>query len=70
MRFFKEIRKEKGCSQQEFADYLGVPRATYASWERRVYETPSSVLPAAREFSGWSISRFYREFEDEVSYAT
>jgi len=30
-----EARKDKGLSQQQVADLLGIPVKTYANWERR-----------------------------------
>ena len=30
----KELRKEKGLSQKEFAEKLGIAVSTYANWEQ------------------------------------
>lgn len=31
---FKELRTESGMTQQQFADYFGIPKRTIEDWER------------------------------------
>lgn len=31
---FKELRRASGMTQQQFADYFGIPKRTIEDWER------------------------------------
>ena len=44
------IRNKKNISQQEIADFLGIDRKTYVSWEAGTVDIKSSYLPKLAEF--------------------
>jgi DNA-binding transcriptional regulator YiaG len=31
---FKDLRRESGMTQQQYADYFGIPKRTIEEWER------------------------------------
>ena len=50
-----ELRKDAGLSQYELADYVGVPQANIAFWERSEKPPRSEVLPKMAEALGVSV---------------
>lgn len=44
------IRNRSNISQQEVADFLGVDRKTYVSWEAGTADIKSSYIPKLAEF--------------------
>lgn len=50
-----KMRKEKGFSQQELSDRLGMPRSTYATYEQGVRETSMETLIKTCEICGFDI---------------
>lgn len=50
-----ELRKEAGLSQYELANYVGVPQANIAFWERSEKPPRSEVLPKMAEALGVSV---------------
>jgi transcriptional regulator with XRE-family HTH domain len=55
------LRNKNNVSQQEIADYLGVDRKTYISWESGMVDIKSSYLPKLAEFLHVEIRDLYRE---------
>lgn len=51
-KFLKKLRKEKGISQYELADILGVPRSSISKWERGNMNVTSKNLALLSEFYG------------------
>ena len=50
--FLAELRKEKGVTQKELADYLNVSDKTVSHWECDNYSPDISVIPVLAEFFG------------------
>ena len=50
--FLSELRKEKGLTQKEIADYLNVSDKTVSHWECDKYSPDISVIPILAEFFG------------------
>lgn len=40
----KEMRKVKGYTQKQVADFIGVPQTTYSGYEQAKNETPAEIL--------------------------
>ena len=57
----KKIRSRNGVSQQEVADFLGVDRKTYMSWEADAADIKSSYIPKLAEFLHVEIKDLFRE---------
>jgi transcriptional regulator with XRE-family HTH domain len=57
----KVIRNKKNISQQDVADYLGVDRKTYVSWEAGTADIKSSFIPKLAEFLHVEINDLFRE---------
>ena len=55
MNELQRIRKEKGVSQQELADALGVTQGTISAWESGRWNPTVENLRAAAQFLGVSI---------------
>jgi transcriptional regulator with XRE-family HTH domain len=55
------IRNKKNISQQEIADFLGVDRKTYVSWEAGISDIKSSYIPKLAEFLHIEINDLFRE---------
>lgn len=49
------LRKDAGLSQYELADYVGVPQANIAFWERSEKPPRSEVLPKMAEALGVTV---------------
>ena len=41
---FKELRKQSGMTQKQFADYFGIPHRTIQNWEGNVNKCPEYLL--------------------------
>ena len=41
---FKELRQKSGMTQQQFADYFGIPKRTVEDWERGVSKCAKYLL--------------------------
>lgn len=52
MNKLKELRKEKGLTQQELAEVLGVTKLTIANWENGKHELKIGVAEELAEFFG------------------
>ena len=50
--FLSELRKEKGLTQKEIADFLNVSDKTVSHWECDKYSPDLSVIPILAEFFG------------------
>ena len=50
--FLSELRKEKGLTQKEVADFLNVSDKTVSHWECDKYSPDISVIPVLAEFFG------------------
>lgn len=51
----KTLRELKGYTQQEIADAIGIPRATYCSYERNQREPTAVVTKRIANFLGVSL---------------
>lgn len=40
----KEVRKQMGMNQNDFADYFGIPHRTMQDWEREERQMPDYLL--------------------------
>ena len=41
---FKELRQGSGMTQQQFAEYFGIPKRTIENWERGANKCPGYLL--------------------------
>lgn len=63
----KRIRKEKGITQEQLADKVGVSAQAVSKWELSSYPDPQ-LLPAIADFLGVSIDELFgRPTEKEIS---
>ena len=58
--FLSELRKEKGITQRELADYLAVSDKTISHWECDKYSPDLSVIPILAEFFGVTCDELLR----------
>ena len=58
--FLSELRKEKGLTQKEIADYLNVSDKTVSHWECDKYSPDISVIPVLAEFFGVTCDEILR----------
>lgn len=56
--FIATLRKEKGITQQELGDYLGVTNKTVSRWETGKYMPDIAVIPELCNFFDISINEF------------
>ena len=56
--FIATLRKEKGITQQELGDYLGVTNKTVSRWETGKYMPDIAVIPELCKFFDISINEF------------
>ena len=62
----KIIRSRSSISQQDIADYLGIDRKTYVSWESGTVDIKSSYIPKLAEFLRVEISDLFKEKSSEI----
>jgi len=55
------LRTKQSISQQEVADYLGVDRKTYVSWEAGDADIKSSYIPKLAEILQVEINDLFKE---------
>lgn len=55
----KELRKQKGWTQMQFANSLNVSQPTIVNWESIEIYPPSGILPQIAELLGCSIDDLY-----------
>jgi transcriptional regulator with XRE-family HTH domain len=55
------LRTKKNISQQEIADFLGIDRKTYLSWEAGTVEIKSSYIPKLAKYLQVEINDLFRE---------
>jgi transcriptional regulator with XRE-family HTH domain len=60
------IRNKKNVSQQDVADFLGVDRKTYISWESGEVDIKSSYIPKLAEFLHVEIGDLFRNKPSEI----
>lgn len=60
------LRNKNNISQQEIADFLGIDRKTYISWESGVVDIKSSYIPKLAEFLQVEITDLFREKPSEI----
>ena len=74
--FLSELRKEKGLTQKEIADYLNVSDKTVSYWECDKYSPDLSVIPVLADFFGVTCDEILRgerkapEDNKYISYET
>lgn len=56
-----ELRQQKGCSQQEIADYLGVTREAYSHYERNTREPNLEIIVKLIQFYQIEVSELINE---------
>ena len=61
----KVLRNKKHVSQQDVADFLGVERKTYISWEEGA-DVKSSYIPKLAEYFQVEINDLFRENSKEI----
>ena len=57
----RKLRSQRHASQQEVADFLGVERKTYVSWEAGMADIKSSHIPKLAEFLKVEINDLFRK---------
>ncbi len=55
-KFIAELRKEKGLTQEQFGEKVGVTNKTVSRWETGIYLPPADVLIIMSELFGVSIN--------------
>lgn len=55
-KFIAELRKEKGLTQEQFGEKVGVTNKTVSRWETGTYLPPADVLLIMSELFGVSIN--------------
>jgi len=55
------LRTKQNISQQEIADFLGIDRKTYLSWEAGETDIKSSFIPKLAEFLQVEINDLFKE---------
>jgi len=55
------LRSKQNISQQEIADFLGVDRKTYVSWESGTADIKSTYIPKLAEFLQVEINDLFKE---------
>lgn len=45
---FKELRRQSGMTQRQFAEYFGIPRRTIENWETEVNQCADYVIELMR----------------------
>lgn len=55
-RFLKSLRKERGMTQEQLAERLGVTAKTISRWETGVYLPPAEMLLALSELYGLTVN--------------
>lgn len=55
----KELRKSRKLTQQNVADFLGIPYKTYQNYEREVREADSAILCRLADLYGVSLDALY-----------
>ena len=74
--FLSELRKEKGLTQKEIADYLNVSDKTVSHWECDKYSPDISAIPVLADFFGVTCDEILRgerkapEENKYISYET
>ena len=62
----RKIRNKKNVSQQEIADFLGVDRKTYVSWEAGAADIKSSYIPKLAEFLHVEIGDLFKDKAGDI----
>lgn len=62
----RRIRKEKGITQEQLAEKVGVSPQAVSKWEISSYPDPQ-LLPAIADFLGVTIDKLYGRGDDEIS---
>ena len=60
------IRSKKNVSQQEIADFLGIDRKTYVSWEAGAADIKSSFIPKLAEFLHVEINDLFKDKPGDI----
>jgi transcriptional regulator with XRE-family HTH domain len=60
------LRNKKNISQQEIADFLGIDRKTYVSWESGETDIKSSHIPKLAEYLQVEINDLFRERSNNI----
>ena len=60
-RNIERLRKEKGITQKELADYLNVSDKTVSHWEREESAPDISILPVLAETLGVTVDELLKE---------
>lgn len=66
--FLSELRKEKGITQRELADFLNVSDKTVSHWECDKYSPDISVIPVLAEFFGVTCDEILRGEKKAAKY--
>jgi len=62
----RKIRNKKNISQQQIADFLGVERRTYVSWEAGEADIKSSFIPKLAEILQVEINDLFKDKTSNV----
>ena len=66
--FLSELRKEKGITQKELADYLNVSDKTVSHWECDKYSPDISIIPVLAEFFGVTCDEILKAEKSASAY--
>ncbi len=70
MNSFKKYRKIKKQTQQEIADYLGLPRSTYNRYENSIYQADYNTLLKLSNYYNVSINELLGQTEQKLILIT
>lgn len=66
----KLYRRKNGLTQEQVADYLGIPKKTYQNYEREVRDPDSDVLCALADRYGISLDELVGRDDDGPDLAS
>lgn len=65
----KLYRRKNGLTQEQVADYLGIPKKTYQNYEREVRDPDSDVLCALADHYGITLDQLVGREDGEADLA-
>ena len=58
---FKELRKQSGMTQQQFADYFKIPKRTIENWDAGVNKCPQYLLDLMKYKLEHNVAQYHRK---------
>ena len=68
---FKEFRRASGMTQQQFADYFGIPKRTIENWDAGVNKCPQYLLDLMKyKLEHENVAQYHRKSVKNPTYHT